>query len=319
MFSHMMCLLGPLPTVNFSWPWFHSQVKVDSGPIHLLQNPLAWVVHWVWHPYEPWLGSGSCSGGFGGDLWPSPPMWVGWYWGLSLGSGHEGSTDKGVEGHGVSSHSSAVPPAEKVVSFFGQGRITSQIFSDVKPDQVLLLVFLGCTTPWASLEEDTLWYIGGNPYPHPTLGFSWSWVQMEIPKGADELLVSRTWSWGLEEGGWCLPGGWGKGLKCLCEWLWLLEWECHLLDFDCLVHGPSQGHLAASAPEPWLKETGLIHSSILYFMGGPSRPGSALEANCGHMSGQFQVKLLYVFFLLPLVEHTESFYKLPQPSRSLHL
>ena len=47
-------------------------------------------------------------------------MWVGWCWGPLLGGSCGGSMDKGVEGLGASSHSSAMPPTRKVVSSVGR-------------------------------------------------------------------------------------------------------------------------------------------------------------------------------------------------------
>ena len=52
----------------FTGPDFLPPVRVDSSPAHLCQNPSAGVVHWVQHPFEPWLGMGLCSRGFGWHL-----------------------------------------------------------------------------------------------------------------------------------------------------------------------------------------------------------------------------------------------------------
>ena len=126
-----------------------------------------------------------------GDLWASP-SYVG---GTVLGTIAErqplGSTDRGVEGLGASSCSSAMPPTRKVVKFCGQGRITAQVFSDVKPDLLLLPAF-GDTFLHGFLQRRTLFGMcGGITSLFPTLGFLWSWVQMEIPKGAAEPLIGR--------------------------------------------------------------------------------------------------------------------------------
>ena len=92
----------------------------------------------------------------------------------------------------------------------------------------------------------------------PTPGFLWPWVQVGSPREQLSHSSAGCDQGGLGEGDWCLLGGWGKGLQCLCKWFWLLEQECCLLDFDCSVDGFSLGCLAASATW-WLAEGDWAH------------------------------------------------------------
>ena len=82
-------------------------VRVDYVPIHLCQDPPVGVVHWVQHPFGPWLGLQLSSGG--SSLRLGPPDQVGWCWGPSLGGGCGDSKSKAVDGLGASSHSLAMP------------------------------------------------------------------------------------------------------------------------------------------------------------------------------------------------------------------
>ena len=117
----MMCLLGLLPMVNIllalisfhQWGW---------APALSISSRIYWL-GWFTRSGIPlscdWDWDQAVEGSAGTFGW-APPMWVRQHWGSSLGGSHGGSMDKGVEGLGASSHSSAIPPTRKVVSSVGR-------------------------------------------------------------------------------------------------------------------------------------------------------------------------------------------------------
>ena len=172
-------------------------------------------------------------------------LWEVWHWEPLLGSTHGKFTDRGVEGQGVSSHSLAMPPTRKVVS--SAGRVGSWPKASLTSNLTCFFFWSsGVHSSVGSCGGHSLVCVGASPLHTVLQEFHGLECRWRFPR--EQLTHSFVGCdhGGLGEEDWCLLADWDKGLWCLCERFWLLEWEHHLL--DCPVDRSSLGCLASSAP-----------------------------------------------------------------------
>ena len=162
----------------------------------------AWIHWWGWFtgfgiPLSHNWDWDQAVEGLAGTFGEAPPMWVRWCWKPSLQGTCGGSTGKGVEGLGVSSHSSTVPPARKVVRSVGSVGSLPKSSSHVKPG-LFFFWSLGRHSSIGSCGGGMpLYMCGGITSLFPAPGFSWLWVQMELP--GEQLSHSSA---GCDHRGW---------------------------------------------------------------------------------------------------------------------
>ena len=224
-----------------------------------------------------WLGWSTGSGipliqdqekaaaeGMGTFRW-APPMWVGQHRWPPLWGGCGGCTDKGIEGFGALSHSSAVFPSRKVVRSIGSvGSLPKS------PGWTWPVSFSGLwdgTPQWVPVEEEAaLWYALGHHLSTPYsrilmavgvgadhLGSSWAAHQQDMITGGMDRETDTCLDVVARNSGIFVTGSysWNGNIASL-----ILITQLKGLHWDIWLPLP---------PEALLKETGLGCGSIPYF------------------------------------------------------